>query len=91
MSELSDRLRGIIRPLGSGVASGFSRTEPDVVPRANPSDLENLLEGRWYGPAELDEQRILLEAVLARIEAGDYQAACGRPDCEFCGQGFTGG
>jgi DNA helicase-2/ATP-dependent DNA helicase PcrA len=49
------------------------------------------VEERWYGPAELDEQRVLLEAALARIEAGDYQPACGRPECEFCGQDLTAG
>src|SRR5437016_14280042 len=58
VSELSERLRGIIRPPGSGVASGFSRTEPDVVPRANPSDLENLLDGRWYGHCFIVERRM---------------------------------
>ena len=71
MSELSDRLRGIIRPLGSGVASGFSRTEPDVVPRANPSDLENLLEGRWYGHCFIVERRMAPSAKYGRATIGD--------------------
>ena len=71
MSELSERLRGIIRPPGSGVASGFSRTEPDVVPRANPSDLENLLEGRWYGHCFIVERRMAPSAKYGRATIGD--------------------
>ena len=68
MSELSDRLRGIIRP---PVASGFSRAEPDVVPRANPSDLENLLEGRWYGHCFIVERRMAPSAKYGRATIGD--------------------
>jgi DNA helicase-2/ATP-dependent DNA helicase PcrA len=50
------------------------------------------VESRWYGPAELDGQRDLLEAALASIAAGDYQRACGRPaECETCGQGIPTG
>jgi len=71
VSELSERLRGIIRPPGSGVASGFSRTEPDVVPRANPSDLENLLEGRWYGHCFIVERRMAPSAKYGRSTIGD--------------------
>lgn len=68
MSTLSDRLRGIIRP---PVASGFSRTEPDVVARANPSDLENLLEGRWYGHCFIVERRTPASAKYGRARMGD--------------------
>jgi len=38
-----------------------------------------------YGPAELDEQRALLEAVLDGIDRGDYDRSCGRADCPACG------
>ena len=48
MSELSERLRGIIK----------APPRADVVPRANPPDLENLLEGRWYGHCFIVERRL---------------------------------
>jgi DNA helicase-2/ATP-dependent DNA helicase PcrA len=44
------------------------------------------IESTWYGPAELDAQRARLEAALARIAAGEFGRACGRSDCETCGQ-----
>ncbi len=43
------------------------------------------VHSRRYGPAELDEQRALLEAVLGGIDRGDYERACGRADCPACG------
>ena len=43
---------------------------------------EPVLETRTLGPADLDRQRALLEAVLADLDQGDYQRACGRSDCE---------
>ena len=68
MSELSDRLRGIIRP---PVASGFSRTDHDVVPRANPADIENCLEGRWYGHCFIVERRMAPSAKYGRATIGE--------------------
>jgi len=44
------------------------------------------IESAWYGPAELDAQRARLEAALASIAAGEFGRACGRADCEACGQ-----
>jgi DNA helicase II / ATP-dependent DNA helicase PcrA len=49
---------------------------------------EPVLETRPLGPAELDRQRTLLEAVLATLDQGDYQRACGRSDCETCRRGL---
>jgi hypothetical protein len=43
-----------------------------------------LTETRVLGPADLDRQRAVLEATLSTLERGDYQRACGRPDCETC-------
>jgi DNA helicase-2/ATP-dependent DNA helicase PcrA len=45
------------------------------------------IETRSLGPADLDRQRALLEAALTSLEQGDYQRACGRPDCETCRRG----
>jgi DNA helicase II / ATP-dependent DNA helicase PcrA len=45
------------------------------------------IETRSLDPADLDRQRALLEAALASLERGDYQRACGRPDCETCRRG----
>jgi DNA helicase II / ATP-dependent DNA helicase PcrA len=45
------------------------------------------IESRVLGRAELDRQRERLEAVLAGLELGDYQRACGRSDCESCRRG----
>jgi DNA helicase-2/ATP-dependent DNA helicase PcrA len=44
-------------------------------------------ESRVLARAELDRQRELLQAVLARLELADYQRACGRPECETCRRG----
>jgi DNA helicase-2/ATP-dependent DNA helicase PcrA len=49
---------------------------------------EPVLETRSLGPADLDRQRALLEAVLATLDQGDYQRACGRSDCETCRRGL---
>ena len=49
---------------------------------------EPVLETRTLGPADLDRQRALLEAVLAALDQGDYQRACGRSDCEACRRGL---
>ena len=45
------------------------------------------IESRVLGPVELDRQRELLEAALVALDRGDYQRACGRPDCETCRRG----
>jgi DNA helicase-2/ATP-dependent DNA helicase PcrA len=49
------------------------------------------LDGEWpvigsrdLGRAELDRHRQLLEAALTALDQGDYQRACGRPDCDTC-------
>jgi len=47
-----------------------------------------LTERRHLGPADLDRQRALLEATLAALDRGEYQRACGRPDCETCRRGL---
>jgi len=61
VSTLSDRLRGIIKP----------PPRADVVPRANPSDLENLLEGRWYGHCFIVERRMAPSAKYGRATIGE--------------------
>ena len=43
-----------------------------------------VIDARALGPAELDEQRTLLEATLAALAGGDYGRACHRPDCDTC-------
>ena len=45
------------------------------------------IDARHLGRAELDEQARLLEATLAALGRGDYDRACGRPDCEACRRG----
>jgi DNA helicase-2/ATP-dependent DNA helicase PcrA len=45
------------------------------------------VESRVLGRVELDRQQELLEAALAALDQGDYQRACGRPDCETCRRG----
>jgi DNA helicase-2/ATP-dependent DNA helicase PcrA len=50
-------------------------------------DEEPWIETRPLGPSDLDQQQALLEAVLTSLEQGDYQRACGRPDCETCRRG----
>jgi hypothetical protein len=47
-----------------------------------------LIETRSLGPADLDRQRALVEAALASLEQGDYQRACGLPECETCRRGL---
>jgi len=67
VSSLSERLRNV-------VASGVSRTErerADVVPRANPSDLENLLEGQWYGHCFIVERHFAASTKYGRAPIGD--------------------
>jgi len=49
---------------------------------------EPMTETRDLGPADLDQQRALLETTLAALDRGDYQRACGRPDCETCRRGL---
>src|SRR5437763_1101362 len=61
MSTLSDRLRGIIKP----------PPRADVVARANPSDLENLLEGRWYGHCFIVERHMATSAKYGHATIGD--------------------
>jgi DNA helicase-2/ATP-dependent DNA helicase PcrA len=43
-----------------------------------------VIDARALGPAELDEQRALLEATLADLAGGDYRRACHRSDCDTC-------
>ncbi|HEX3201485.1 MAG TPA: UvrD-helicase domain-containing protein [Actinomycetes bacterium] len=50
-------------------------------------DDEPSTETRPLGPADLDQQRALLEAALAALERGDYQRACGLSECETCRRG----
>jgi DNA helicase II / ATP-dependent DNA helicase PcrA len=45
---------------------------------------EPAIQSRMLGPVELDRQRELLEAALQALGRGDYQRACGRPDCDTC-------
>ena len=66
MSELSERLRAVIN---GPAKAGHYRS--DVVPRANPSDLENLLEGRWYGHCFIVERRLPPSAKYGRMTIGD--------------------
>jgi ATP-dependent DNA helicase UvrD/PcrA len=47
-----------------------------------------VIETHALGPADLDRQRALAETALASLEQGNYQRACGRPDCETCGRGI---
>jgi DNA helicase II / ATP-dependent DNA helicase PcrA len=49
---------------------------------------EPVVETRTLGPADLDRQRALVETALAALDQGDYQRACGRPDCEACRRGL---
>jgi DNA helicase-2/ATP-dependent DNA helicase PcrA len=49
---------------------------------------EPVLETRALGPADLDRQRALVEIILAALDQGDYQRACGRSDCETCRRGL---
>ena len=49
---------------------------------------EPITATRTLGPAELDQQRARLEAVLADLDKGDYRRACRRPDCETCRRGL---
>ena len=49
---------------------------------------EPVTDTRTLDPADLDQQRALLEAALADLEQGDYQRACRLPDCETCRRGL---
>jgi DNA helicase II / ATP-dependent DNA helicase PcrA len=49
---------------------------------------EPVTDTRTLGPADLDQQRARLEAVLADLDKGDYQRACRRPECESCRRGL---
>jgi DNA helicase-2/ATP-dependent DNA helicase PcrA len=46
-----------------------------------------VIESRTLSQADLDRQRKLLDAALATLDQGDFQRACGRPDCETCRRG----
>jgi uncharacterized protein len=61
VSTLSDRLRGIIKPA----------PRADVVPRANPADLEDLLDGHWYGHCFIVERRLTPSTKYGRMTIGD--------------------
>ena len=49
---------------------------------------EPVTDTRTLDPADLDQQRARLEAVLADLETGDYRRACRLPDCETCRRGL---
>jgi len=49
---------------------------------------EPVIETRSLGPADLDRQGAAVAAALASLEQGDYQRACGRPECETCRRGL---
>jgi DNA helicase-2/ATP-dependent DNA helicase PcrA len=49
---------------------------------------EPVTETRTLGPADLDQQRARLEAVLADLDRGDYRRACRLPECETCRRGL---
>ena len=61
MSSLADRLREIVK----------APPRVDAVPRANPADLENLLDGRWYGHCFIVERRTAPSAKYGRATIGD--------------------
>ncbi len=47
-----------------------------------------VINSRTLDPADLDQQRVLLETALADLDQGNYQRACHRPDCESCRRGL---
>jgi len=49
---------------------------------------EPIIDTRTLGPADLEQQRARLEAVLADLDKGDYRRACRRPECETCRRGL---
>jgi DNA helicase-2/ATP-dependent DNA helicase PcrA len=49
---------------------------------------EPVISARTLDPADLDQQRALLETALADLDQGNYQRACHRPDCETCRRGL---
>jgi hypothetical protein len=49
---------------------------------------EPVINTRTLDPADLDQQRVLLETALADLDQGNYQRACHRPDCESCRRGL---
>jgi len=66
VSSLSDRLREIVRPAGAG-----HYRDVDAVSRANPSDLENLLEGQWYGHCFIVERNFAASTKYGRARIGE--------------------
>jgi len=69
MSTLSDRLREIVRPAKPGRYG--ARVDEDVVPRANPADIENCLEGQWYGHCFIVERRFPAATKYGRMRIGE--------------------
>jgi len=61
MSSLTGRLREIIK----------APPRADAVPRANPSDMENLLEGQWYGHCFIVERKFPASTKYGRDRIGD--------------------
>jgi DNA helicase-2/ATP-dependent DNA helicase PcrA len=49
---------------------------------------EPVTDSRTLDPADLDQQRARLEAVLASLGTGDYGRACRLPECETCRRGL---
>jgi DNA helicase II / ATP-dependent DNA helicase PcrA len=49
---------------------------------------EPIIDTRTLSPADLDQQRARLEAILADLDKGDYRRACRRPECETCRRGL---
>jgi len=66
VSSLSDRLREVVN---GPAKAGYHRN--DVVARANPPDLENLLDGRWYGHCFIVERRTPASATYGRATVGE--------------------
>src|SRR4051812_34830753 len=78
MSQLSDRLREIINP-----APAKAGHQPDdVVLRANPADIENCLEGRWYGHCFIVERRFPTTAKYGRMRMGELAQRLRESACE---------
>src|ERR1051325_2645443 len=61
MSSLSERLREIVK----------APPRADAVPRANPSALENLLEGQWYGHCFIVERKFPASTKYGRMRIGE--------------------
>jgi uncharacterized protein len=73
VSDLSERLRGVIKGPARGPAQAghYQGTDSDAVPRANPADLENILDGRWYGHCFIVERRLPPSTKYGRMTLGD--------------------